>query len=188
MFYSKLEVQETKNSSLALFGLERFEDFDSTGNTKLIRTGNEGLSTYRKGCETGWLEFNGHCYHKGQTKGNWSEAKVECRKMCSYLIEIESKEEAEWISATFLENVNCPAVKRVDCTAWTGLNDLDIEGTYVWEHSKAPLTFSNWHPRDPSVDNPNMALTRDCIDILREGLWNDRQCSHLNWVICEKSF
>ena len=26
-----------------------FEDFDSTGNTKMIRTGNEGLSTYRKG-------------------------------------------------------------------------------------------------------------------------------------------
>ena len=26
--------------------------------------------------------------------------------MCSYLIEIESKEEAEWISATFLENGN----------------------------------------------------------------------------------
>ena len=26
--------------------------------------------------------------------------------MCSYLIEIESEEEAEWISATFLENGN----------------------------------------------------------------------------------
>ena len=26
--------------------------------------------------------------------------------MCSYLIEIESKEKAEWISATFLENGN----------------------------------------------------------------------------------
>ena len=84
--------------------------------------------------------------------------------------------------------VNCPAMKRADCTAWTGLNDIDIEGTYVWEHSKAPLTFSNWHPKEPSVDNPNRALTRDCIDILREGIWNDRQCSHLNWVICEKSF
>ena len=81
IFYSKPEVQETKNSSLALFDLARvslihcgslclaeycckkfmyqkgsmrclgihFEDFDSTGNTKMIRTGNEGLSTYRKG-------------------------------------------------------------------------------------------------------------------------------------------
>ena len=78
MYYSTPEVQETKNSSLALFDLEgvslihcgsrclaeyccnefmynegsmrclgiQFEDFD---NTKLIRTGNEGFSTYRKG-------------------------------------------------------------------------------------------------------------------------------------------
>ena len=32
--------------------------------------------SYFAECETGWLEFKGHCYHKGQTKGNWSEAKV----------------------------------------------------------------------------------------------------------------
>ena len=81
MFYSKLEFQETENSSLALFDLHgvslihcgslclaehcckefmynegsmrclgvQFEDFDSTGNTNLITTGNEGLSTYRQG-------------------------------------------------------------------------------------------------------------------------------------------
>ena len=34
--------------SMRCFGIQ-FEDFDSTGNTKFIRTGNEGLSTYRKG-------------------------------------------------------------------------------------------------------------------------------------------
>ncbi|XP_078330815.1 collectin-12-like [Crassostrea virginica] len=221
MYYSTPEVQETKNSSLALFDLYgvslihcgslclaeycckefmyhegsmrclgiQFEDFDSTRNSNLITTGNEGLSTYRQEkCETGWLEFKGHCYHKGQTKGNWSEAKTECRKMCSYLIEIESKEEDDWISATFLENVNCPAGIYDDCTAWTGLNDLDIEGTYVWDHSNAPLNFSNWNDKEPSLYNPNHALTKDCIDILRGGVWNDRPCSYLNWVICEKKF
>nr|XP_022312741.1 low affinity immunoglobulin epsilon Fc receptor-like isoform X2 [Crassostrea virginica] len=135
-----------------------------------------------RGCETGWLEFKGHCYHKGQTKGNWSEAKLECRSRCSYLIEIESKEEADWISATFLEN------DIWNCTAWTGLNDLDIEGAYVWDHSNAPLTFSNWMDGEPSLYSPDHALERDCIDILRGGVWNDRPCSYLNWVICEKSF
>ena len=81
MYYSTPEVQETKNSSLALFDLEgvslihcgslclaehcckefmynegsmrclgfQIEDFDSIGYTKLIRAGNEGLSTFRKG-------------------------------------------------------------------------------------------------------------------------------------------
>nr|XP_022311364.1 low affinity immunoglobulin epsilon Fc receptor-like [Crassostrea virginica] len=172
--------------SMRCLGIQ-FEDFDSTGNTNLIITSNEGMSTYRQeGCETGWLEFKGHCYHKGHNKGNWSEAKTECRNMCSYLIEIESKEEADWISATYLENVNCLSLLW-DCTAWTGLNDIDIEGSYVWDHSNAPISFSNWHPREPSLYNRSHALTKDCIDILRGGIWNDRPCSYLNWVICEKS-
>ena len=82
--------------------------------------------------------------------------------------------------------MNCPS-KTLSCTAWTGLNDLDIEGTYVWDHSNAPLTFSNWNDKEPSLDDPQMAQIRDCIDILRGGSWNDRRCSYLNWVICEKS-
>ncbi|XP_078330829.1 perlucin-like protein [Crassostrea virginica] len=219
ILYSTLEVQETKNSSLALFDFQgvsliycgslclaeycckefiydkgsmrclgiHLEDFERTAKNNLITMGNEGMSTYRKGCETGWLEFKGHCYHKGQIKGNWSEAKLECRNMCSYLIEIESKEEADWISATFLENVNCNAKIRRNCTAWTGLNDLDNEGTYVWDHSNASLTFTNWFDQEPSLDDPQLAQIRDCIDILRGGSWNDRRCSFLNWVICEKS-
>ena len=84
--------------------------------------------------------------------------------------------------------MNCHSYIYDDCTAWTGLNDLDIEGTYVWDHSNAPLNFSNWKDGEPSLRNPNHALTKDCIDILRGGVWNDRPCSYLNWVICEKKF
>ncbi|XP_078330832.1 low affinity immunoglobulin epsilon Fc receptor-like [Crassostrea virginica] len=155
----------------------QFKDFKSTINTHSVITG----------CETGWFEFKGHCYYKGQTKVTWSDAK-ECGKMCSYLIEIESKEEADWISATFLDSVNCRPDIFFDCTAWTGLNDLDIEGTYVWDHSNGPLIFSNWHHQEPSLLSKSEALTKDCIDILRGGVWNDRPCSYLNWVICEKTF
>ena len=81
MNYSTLEVQETKNSSLALFDLQgvslihcgslclaeycckkfmyhkgsmrclgiQFGDFDITGNTNLITTADDGMSTYSKG-------------------------------------------------------------------------------------------------------------------------------------------
>nr|XP_022312738.1 perlucin-like protein [Crassostrea virginica] len=166
----------------------QFKDFKSTINTHSVITGNDVMSTFHKGCETGWVEFKGHCYYKGQIKVTWSDAKKECGKMCSYLIEIENKEEADWISATFLESVNCRPDIFFDCTAWTGLNDLDIEGTYVWDHSNAPLTFSNWHYQEPSLLSKKEALAKDCIDILRGGVWNDRPCSYLNWVICEKTF
>ena len=76
--------------------------------------------------------------------------------------------------------MNCLSNIYEDCTAWTGLNDLDIDGTYVWDHSNAPLTFSNWNDGEPSVRDPDHAQTRDCTDILRGGTWNDRFCSYSN--------
>nr|XP_022312036.1 C-type lectin domain family 17, member A-like [Crassostrea virginica] len=145
------------------------------------------LPYLKVGCETGWVEFKGHCYHKGHSNLTWSEAKMECRKLCSYLVEIESKEEADWISGTFLEKENCGS-NIFNCAAWTGLNDLDIEGRYIWDHSNASLTLTNWHPKEPSLSKPEQALNRDCIDILGGGGLNDRPCTHLNWVICEKQF
>lgn len=73
------------------------------------------------------------------------------------------------------------------CTAWTGGNDLNVEGEYVWDHSNTTMVFTNWHTNEPSLTSPSLATTRDCIDILRNGKWNDRPCLHLNSFICEKS-
>ena len=83
---------------------------------------------------------------------------------------------------------NCSKSRFEDCTAWNGLNDLDIEGTFIWDHSNASLSFTNWHTGEPSVAAPAQAPTRDCGDIFKGGTWNDRTCSHLNWFICEKQF
>ena len=90
------------------------------------------------------------------------------------------------MAGSFIISENCGSYVFYDCTAWTGLNDIDIEGTYIWDHSNASLTFTNWYPKEPSLSKPELALSRDCIDILRGGGWNDRPCNHLNWVICEK--
>lgn len=73
------------------------------------------------------------------------------------------------------------------CTSWTGGNDLNAEGEYVWDPSNTTMVFTNWHTNKPSLTYPSLATTRDCIDILRNGKWNDRPCLHLNSFICEKS-
>lgn len=83
---------------------------------------------------------------------------------------------------------NCKSDPFFDCTAWTGGNDLDVEGQYRWDHSNTLVNFTNWHYHEPSLGDPNQALSKDCIDMLRDGVWNDRPCSYLNSVICEKSF
>lgn len=81
---------------------------------------------------------------------------------------------------------NCPTQLYRGCTAWTGLNDLDTEGQYVWDHSNTSVFFTNWHRIEPSLYNPPDAHTRDCVDMYRTGEWNDRPCSYENPFICEK--
>lgn len=81
---------------------------------------------------------------------------------------------------------NCGTYEFENCTSWTGGNDIETEGSYKWDHSNTNIHFTNWHPTEPSNLIPDEALTRDCIDILRTGLWNDRPCSYLNSFICEK--
>lgn len=72
------------------------------------------------------------------------------------------------------------------CTAWTGGNDLDIEGHYVWDYSNRSMVFTNWYKTEPSLYYPSNALPRDCIDMFRNGEWNDRPCSYGNQFICER--
>ncbi|XP_052694133.1 lectin BRA-3-like [Crassostrea angulata] len=136
---------------------------------------------YRKGCDFDWIEFKGHCYFYGQQQVTWPEAKLECQKKCSYLVEIEDKEESAWLALMFLDKSDCPTSLYKNCTAWTGGNDLDIEGKYVWDNSNTSFVFTNWYKFVPSHGD-----IRDCIDILKNGEWNDRPCSHLNHFICEK--
>lgn len=86
----------------------------------------------------------------------------------------------------FLISDSCSSLLLRMCTAWTGGNDIETEGQFVWDQSNTTISFSNWSPNNPSIKYPNKAPTRDCIDIYRNGEWNDRQCSHLNPFICEK--
>ncbi|XP_062611197.1 collectin-10-like [Saccostrea cucullata] len=96
-------------------------------------------------------------------------------------------EESEWLATTFLVKNTCPSDLFADCTAWTGGNDLEVEGQYCWNDSNMTMTFTYWNPNEPSIIQPTQAYTRDCIDLLKTAKWNDRPCSFLNSFICEKS-
>ena len=58
-----------------------------------------------------------------------------------------------------------------------GLNDIDEEGTYVWESTSLQMSFSNW---DSPVD-PGNTLGENCSGMkISDGLWVDLPC---NWVL-----
>eukprot|EP00105_Crassostrea_gigas_P023330 XP_011443128.1 PREDICTED: uncharacterized protein LOC105339334 [Crassostrea gigas] len=65
---------------------------------------NDQLLRFRK--DLNW-KFMGHYYYHVEKNATWEEAKLECQKLCSYLVEINSKEESDWLAAAFLMNGNC---------------------------------------------------------------------------------
>lgn len=81
----------------------------------------------------------------------------------------------------------CSEKMKLTCTAWTGGNDLYIEGQYVWGNSNTSMVLTNWNTNEPSLLIPQEAPSRDCVDLLRNGKWNDRPCWYLNPFICEKN-
>jgi hypothetical protein len=79
----------------------------------------------------------------------------------------------------------CPNNYGPNCTAWTGGNDIEVEGQYRWSFSNVTLNFTSWRPNQPSVISPRRALPENCIDLTKNGGWNDKVCSYLSSFICE---
>lgn len=76
---------------------------------------------------------------------------------------------------------NCGTIIYTSCTAWTGGNDRNTEGQYLWDHSNTLIGFTNWYPKEPSS-----LTSQNCIALLRDGQWNDALCGLSYSYICEK--
>lgn len=68
---------------------------------------------------------------------------------------------------------------------WLGGNDLEMEGTFKWVRSDAPLVFTDWNPGQPD----DFSSGEDCIELqgAMDYHWNDLSCSARHRFICESS-
>jgi hypothetical protein len=78
----------------------------------------------------------------------------------------------------------CHGSPFTDCTSWTGGNDISVEGDYRWQSSDSKMNFTNWARKEPSVIHKGRE--EDCVELMKNGQWNDRDCYYLNPFICEK--
>ncbi|KAJ7393822.1 hypothetical protein OS493_003488 [Desmophyllum pertusum] len=59
---------------------------------------------------------------------------------------------------------------------WIGLNDIEHEGTFVWEVDNSTVKFSKWGPGQPN----NLADIEHCVTVGANrhfGLWNIEPCT-----------
>lgn len=90
---------------------------------------------------------------------------------------------ANLVSIQSLAENNCILNALVDIgqtgTIWIGLNDEQVEGTFVW-YDQSPVTYSNWAPGEPNNSGGN----EDCVQIYpngsNPGSWNDLPCTSAN--------
>jgi hypothetical protein len=65
---------------------------------------------------------------------------------------------------------------------WLGSSDNAMEGHFVWKYSKIKMTYSNWLNGTPNNQHGN----ENCVQMLKDGLWNDLPCDEYQEVVCEK--
>lgn len=76
--------------------------------------------------------------------------------------------------------VDCISIIR--CTVWIGGNDRENEGHFVWSRDGNPITFNKWDGNNPD----DFLNNEDCIEMRRDGIWNDIWCGYLRPFVCEK--
>ncbi|XP_062605322.1 hepatic lectin-like [Saccostrea cucullata] len=122
-------------------------------------------------CPTSW-RINGekkYCFVNNPLK--WHAAKASCIWMEAHLLEIENEAEQNLIQN-----------KASGDRWWMGGTDEESEGTFIWVHSNTTLSYTNWLQGEPS----NGDTGENCVEMLTEGVWNDKNCDSSTYYICEK--
>jgi cysteine-rich repeat protein len=106
---------------------------------------------------------NGHCYALLSEFGEWPAMRNFC---------ISAGGDANELALVLPVAANFGA--------WTGFNDINLEGTFVWSNGDA-VTFNNFAAGQPDNFNGD----EDCASFLGDGTWNDLPCTNGNHPLCE---
>ncbi|XP_077326162.1 CD209 antigen-like protein C isoform X2 [Lithobates pipiens] len=125
-------------------------------------------------CESGWLEFDGHCYFFSDFQLNWMSAQMMCLNRESHLVIITSQEEQKFLN----QHIN-------KSKYWIGLTDERTEGTFQWVDGtllNPSSSYKFWNNNEPN----NFENKEDCAEVSIAEKWNDSPCDKTQYAICEK--
>ncbi|XP_052699692.1 echinoidin-like [Crassostrea angulata] len=138
-------------------------------------------------CRDGWTKFQGSCYLFASDQASWPEAEAFCLSMNSNLVEIGSESENAFVEGELkiIHGHDSHSSHQNEVSYWLGGNDLEMEGTFKWVRSDAPLVFTDWNPGQPD----DFSSGEDCIELqgAMDYHWNDLSCSARHRFICESS-
>ena len=148
----------------------------TTTTTPLPTTTTTTTTTIPILCDGVWANFNDHCYLVVRQYKSWDDASAYCTSKNSYLIEITTDTEREFVSE-LVRDYRGPGF-------WIGATDRDTTGRFTYYHSKLPIPENYWSQGQP--DNQH------CVTMNRY-TWSgvvelfDNSCIYRYRFVCEKS-
>ncbi|KAK7494843.1 hypothetical protein BaRGS_00013970, partial [Batillaria attramentaria] len=125
-------------------------------------------------CQTGWTIHGDSCYIYNSDPYSWFDSREACEAIGGHLVDITSAAEN-----TFLVHM-----VRGQGHAWIGLEDIAVEGEFVWSHSRQPAEYTNWGAAEPT----NVGGHEDCALLrIADGHWQDIDCKSQFPSLCESS-
>nr|XP_020506487.1 macrophage mannose receptor 1-like [Labrus bergylta] len=127
-------------------------------------------------CDSGYLLYGDFCYQfETEVVKSWQDAEAHCAGEQAHLVSVHSEEELSFI------------VAHMPAQAWIGLNDINIEGQFVYSDG-TPADFLLWGPNQPD----NWQNNEDCVHIRgadhsEAGKFNDDFCTSTKEFVCKKA-
>ncbi|KAI8522210.1 hypothetical protein Bbelb_019640 [Branchiostoma belcheri] len=116
----------------------------------------EGIGAPGVTCDSGWSEYNKHCYRLSRWKFSWSEANQNCKQSSANLASIQNQEENNFVK----DLIKKAPAKQV----WIGLRK---GRRWKWSDG-ARLSYRNWSPGEPN--NSFWSGREDCGSIYTKNI------------------
>ncbi|XP_060569254.1 macrophage mannose receptor 1-like [Ruditapes philippinarum] len=154
-----------------------FSDRDCSSNANFICTKPQynTAPTDNMGCGS-WIRAGKFCYSfmAGKMRNTWAGGRSYCQSMGADLMKVDTFDKKTWLEQQLIDPAN-------NLAYWTGLNDQQNEGNYVWaDGSSVNQTYIKWN-QEPN----DYKGFEDCAVIYTTGQYNDISCSYHAAAICE---
>ncbi|KAJ7338085.1 hypothetical protein JRQ81_010642 [Phrynocephalus forsythii] len=112
-------------------------------------------------------------YYIVQEEKSYKEALTHCRIRDGIL----AMPKDEVANAAISDYISQSGFFRV----FIGLNDMENEGQFIYADRTPLQNYSNWKEGEPQ----NESGEEDCVEMLSTGKWNDTECHHTMYFVCE---
>ncbi|XP_077992102.1 uncharacterized protein LOC144446224 [Glandiceps talaboti] len=131
----------------------------------------ENLFNEQENCDSGWVEYDSHCYYPGTSTKTWLEAETWCQGYGGHLTSTNDENEYNFLRRMLRWTV------ATTFTFLIGYNDIENEGQWV-EADGSDHSYSNWRSSEPNGDeleNAVLMYARDDDDWIDANVETSRQ-------------